>query len=68
MGKVAAGLTHEPDGRGVHRLEPACLEKPIRHLGNHRAGEGQEVFEIHRLEADRGAERPQLVLDGVRQK
>ncbi len=27
--KVAAGLTHEPDRRGVHRLEPACLEKPI---------------------------------------
>ena len=30
--KVAAGLPHEPDRRGVHRLEPARAEKPIGHV------------------------------------
>ncbi len=33
--------------------------------GHHRPGQRQEIFEIHRLEPDRCAERAQLVLDGV---
>ena len=38
--KVAAGLTHEPDRRGVHRLEPACAEEPIGHARKPSCGRG----------------------------
>ena len=33
LGHVAPRLTHEPDGRRVHRLAPARAEEPIVHGG-----------------------------------
>ena len=68
LAHVAAGLAHEPDGRGVDRLAAAGLKKSAirrRSVGHLEevAGESDQIFEPERLELQLGAKLAQLGRD-----
>ena len=67
LGHVAAGLAHEPDGRASTGSRRQARRKRS-FTRNQRARQRDQIFEPERLEPDRGAERLELVLDGLRQK
>ncbi len=67
---VAAGLAHEPDRRGVHRLAPARQEESIRgsrvgHEETRARASATEILEPERLEAHGRAERLEVGSHGL---